>query len=474
MIFAGYLFAFLYALVVLAVGAFAFRFGLDRKYSRKIIHILIGFEWFILSATQGASVHFVFVCLLFLLFLVVVYHKNWLPMMSSGEDNAKGTVFFAVSMTIMAIISVFKSSFLPFFGIGVLATSLGDGSGGIVGQAVKQKIRLYQNKTPLGTLFVFLATFFSVFLFSRAYALSLSLWEVLSISILCAGVELLSTRGLDNIFVPLSTSLFSYLLYENIVDRMMFTVALIPFFVALTLSRKKLTLGGAMCAILLALIVAFAFNDRGFFLLVCFFLLALCSDEVKKLVDPQRKRGECRTAWQVLVISIFAMLSSLSYLIFPHKTFLLIYVLTLAEALGDTVCSGFGALAQRTYDPFRRREVEKGESGGISLIGTLAGLFFSLTFIFLSGLLFSIDLSLILLLFICSVTGIFVDSALGSLVQLRYRCPKCNKVVETQKHCGVISEYHSGVRPFDNSFVNLISTVISILLFVLIFYIKSI
>ena len=470
MIFYGYLFAFLYAFFILGIGALAYKLGLDRKYSRKIVHILIGFEWFIFSKTVGASLHFIIICLLFLAFLALVYRKNWLPMMSSAQDNAKGTVFYAVSMTLMASASFFLPEFLPYFGIAVLATSVGDGFGGVLGQAVKQKHRLYKNKTLVGTLAVFLFTALSVLLFDLGFSLPLTVSEILAISLLCAGVELLSTHGLDNIFVPLSVSIFSYLLATDVLDTMQFALAFAPLLVALTVEKKKLTRNGALSAVLLDLIVALAFGDRGFLVIAIFFALSLVGDSVKKLVYGGEKKSECRTAWQVLTNATFGALCAVSYLIFPHKYFLFLFILSFAQALGDTVASGFGALATHTYDIFRRCKIEKGESGGVSFIGTFSAIFFTLTFSAIGGLLFSLTPSVVLTISLCAILGIFFDTFLGSLVQLRFRCEKCGKIIETPIHCEQTAQYHSGVYPFDNSFVNLISGAFSVACFVILIF----
>ena len=65
----GYLLALVYAALALLSGAIAYRFGLKKIYTRKIVHILVGAEWFILSYFHGNSVHFLIVCLFFLALL---------------------------------------------------------------------------------------------------------------------------------------------------------------------------------------------------------------------------------------------------------------------------------------------------------------------------------------------------------------------------------------------------------------------
>ena len=52
------------------------------------------------------------------------------------------------------------------------------------------------------------------------------------------------------------------------------------------------------------------------------------------------------------------------------------------------------------------------------------------------------------------------DSALGSLVQVKYRCRVCGAVTEKKRHCDAETEYHSGVKWINNNAVNLISSVI--------------
>ena len=473
MILLGYVLSFVYAAVVLLVGALSYKLGLAQKYSRKIIHILVGFEWFILSYTHGATVHFLAVCLVFLAFLALVYHKKWLAMMSSSSDNSKGTVYYAVSMSVMAAVSFLYAPFLPYFGIAVLATSIGDGLGGVVGQALKQSARLYKNKTPLGTLAVFLSTLLSVFLFSRGYGLPLTFLEILAIAILATGVELLSCAGLDNIFVPLATSAFAFLLSLEIIDTMKFALAFIPLLVAIFLERKKLTRGGVIAAALLDILIALAFGDRGFCILIVFFALSLIADKVKSSRSSDGSTGECRGVKQVFFNSVFGALCALSYLIFSHKYFLFLFLLSFAEALGDTVASGFGALASKTYDIFRRRTVQKGESGGVSLVGTIAAMFFTLTFVSLGGILFSLRLTVVVTIFLCAILGVFFDTFLGSTVQLRFYCEECKQIVEVPKHCNKSAKHCRGFYPFDNSFVNLISGAFSVTLLVISIFLFS-
>ena len=102
MIVKGYIFGILYALACIALALFAYKLGMPKKYTRKLVHILVGFEWVILSHYMGATYHFLIVCIFFLLLLALSHFKQLMPMISSDGDNAPGTVYYAVAMTVMA------------------------------------------------------------------------------------------------------------------------------------------------------------------------------------------------------------------------------------------------------------------------------------------------------------------------------------------------------------------------------------
>ena len=44
MIIKGYLFSILYGIVCLGISLVLYKLGLDKKYTRKAVHILVGFE----------------------------------------------------------------------------------------------------------------------------------------------------------------------------------------------------------------------------------------------------------------------------------------------------------------------------------------------------------------------------------------------------------------------------------------------
>jgi uncharacterized membrane protein len=113
-----------------------------------------------------------------------------------------------------------------------------------------------------------------------------------------------------------------------------------------------------------------------------------------------------------------------------------------------------------------RKIVEKGTSGGISLIGTLAALAGSaligilaaslnpITDSVSTGLNTSVSMGVIITL--SGLAGALFDSFLGATVQAMYFCPNDNK--ETEKHplhtCGTPTVHIRGWQWLDNDWVN--------------------
>ena len=144
----GYLLSVIYAIICLCLGFVLYKIGVPKKITRKLVHILVGFEWIILYAYMGPSIHFLAVCLAFLIVLIVAYRKKFLPMIASDGDNSPGTVYYAVAMSIMAAICLFVQDMILPFGIGVLCTSLGDGFAGLAGQCINS------TNVPISVLFL--------------------------------------------------------------------------------------------------------------------------------------------------------------------------------------------------------------------------------------------------------------------------------------------------------------------------------
>ncbi len=477
MILKGYIFSVLYALLCLALAFIIYKAGAPKKITRKIVHILVGFEWVILYHFMGGGVHFLLVCILFLLILILAHYKNLMPMISSDGDNAPGTVYYALAMTVMASVTLFVPDMILPFGIGVFCTSLGDGLAGVAGQCIKGRInpKIYGKKTLFGGIVNFLVCFVVTFLFSEHFALRLEIWYCIAIAAFSFELELFTGRGLDNITITLGSSFlaFAFINFPSVTDYL-FPILATPLIIAFAHRKRALTVGGIIAAIILDILISASLGNFGFAILLAFFVGGIITDKIKKKHNKtgqnMKKRGERRNAIQVLANGTVPAICAGLYTAFESRVFLIAFVASLAEALADTSASSLGSFAKHTFDPFRMKPCERGISGGMSILGTLASLV-GASFISVLALAFGrISLTDSLVIIFAGFLGGIFDSFLGSLVQVKYKCTVCGSIVEHEKHCGAKTLKHSGIPFVNNDTVNFLSTIFTALVVAFIYH----
>lgn len=466
----GYLFSLLYVFAVIAVGFFLYRLGMPKIYTRKFIHVFVAFEWVILYHFMGTSLHFFFVCLFFLFLLTLVYRKQWMPMMSSDGENDPGTVYYALAMSSLALTSYFFPSMMLPFGIGVFATSLGDGLAGVAGQAVRRRNpELYHGKTLVGSLACFLLTSLSSFVFINVYGMPLHVGHAVAIGVFAAGIELLTTHGLDNITVTLSAAALA-LFFSQMPSAWNYAVPILatPFILVFVFKKRSLRADGVVAALLLDAAVSVFLGNFGFLTLLLFFGVSLMADAYKKekkkdLFGAREAKGTRRDAYQVLANGLLPIAAAGFCFATGKSVFLLAFVAGLAEALADTVASSLGVLSASAFDPFRFRRCERGISGGMSLLGTLSSLLAAFGLSFFTCL-FGVRPLFALVAGASAFLGAVFDSLLGSLLQVKYRCKICRRLTEKTVCCKEKTERVGGLPFMDNDLVNLCSSLFAILL----------
>jgi uncharacterized protein (TIGR00297 family) len=181
----------------------------------------------------------------------------------------------------------------------------------------------------------------------------------------------------------------------------------------------------------------------------------------KEGLDEKFSKGHERDAGQVFgnggIATIFAAL----HFFFPNEIWpWLGFAASLAAVNADTWATELGVLNPHPPRMITNltKVVEKGTSGGISLMGTFA----SLAGAALIGILASLlnptadSDSIFIIVTLAGLAGSLFDSFLGATVQAMYFCPKDNK--ETEKHplhtCGTPTTHIRGWEWLDNDWVN--------------------
>ena len=468
MIFQGYLFSILYAVVVLTIGFGVYKLRCPKTVTRKFVHILVGFEWIILYHFFGSGTHFLAVCLLFLGILILSHRKKLLPMIESDSDNSPGTVYYALAMSIMALVTLLVPDMVLPFGIGVFCTSFGDGFAGLLGQLMDgpRNAKIYGNKTIYGTLFNFIICSIVVGVMNSRFDLGMQNWHIFVIAFFATELELFAGKGLDNITVTLGASFLSYVfIYLGGVENYIVPILVTPIMIAFAYKKQALTTCGIIAAIIVDAIISLTLGNFGFVILLAFFTFGIFTDKIKKKhKNNSRKRksdykGSPRNYRQVLANSLAAVCCSIMFFITEKHIFVICFIAAFAEALADTTASGIGSLSDKAYDPFRMRLCRAGLSGGMSFIGTLSSIVAAaiISLIACSFGMLSIIESVIVT--IAAFLGGVFDSMLGSLLQIKFKCSVCGEIVEHHTHCYTPTVKHSGIRFIDNNAVNFISTI---------------
>ena len=207
----GILVSYLYiALVIMGAKIFEKK---GKEASRKFIHIMLGNWWFI-AMYYFTNVFFAaFVPATFIIINYLSYKKDIIKVMERDQQDGLGTVYYAVSLFILVIVS-FGICKTPSLGlIPNLVMAYGDGFAALLGKAIKsKKSKLGDSKKSTAgsiTMMIISTILIGAYLaFWHPTAFwATPHWPLISVLIGFAitAIEAISVKGTDNITVPLGT-----------------------------------------------------------------------------------------------------------------------------------------------------------------------------------------------------------------------------------------------------------------------------
>ncbi|HSB66574.1 MAG TPA: DUF92 domain-containing protein [Anaerolineales bacterium] len=213
-------------------------------------------------------------------------------------------------------------------------------------------------------------------------------------------------------------------------------------------------LGGLPWAILL---LAFFITSSG---------LSRTFKQRKVILAEKYSKGDRRDWGQVLANGSLGALLAIGYFIPPHHAWIwMAYAGAMAAVNADTWSTELGVLSPVLPRMITsRQKVERGTSGGITLVGTLAalggaGLIAALAVIFTPKQGWLTSLGIIIA---GGIVGALIDSLLGATVQAIYWCPMCHK--ETERHpthtCGSPTQQVRGWSWVNNDLVNFVCSLV--------------
>jgi uncharacterized protein (TIGR00297 family) len=489
--FLGMALALLFALILLS--------ELIRKYlrwtgevTRKIVHTGTGLLIFFACHELEFGTPLIVIGVIFTVFNFLCVQFNWFAGMHSTDRHTFGTVYYPLAFTVLVLVAWDSHRFIIAGAMLVLA--VGDALAALVGK--KARIRhVYflssDKKTMEGSAAMFLSSWlallmtFIYFDFSPDSRVSVVIISFL-ISIIATVVEAISSKGSDNLTLPLSVAWILYLfaISGSLQSEQMIWGIILSFITALTSYYFRfLSLSGSAGAFLLGLVI---FGTGGWMWTVPILVFFISSSLLSKTGRQQKKsshlifeKGSIRDLGQVIANGGIPGLIVILNGFFPADYWYVVYCGVIAAVTGDTWSTEIGTMFRgkpRSILTFAR--VEIGTSGGVSVAGTTGGLIGAALIAFSGWLIhpswsFSANEWLLpVLITVAGVTGSLCDSLLGATLQSQYRCGQCGKITEKMIHCGQESALIRGLTFFHNDRVNLFCGLAGGLLIWIVFRIK--
>ena len=207
----GVVLTYLYiGLVIVAAKVFEKK---GKEASRKFIHIMLGNWWFI-AMYFFTNVWFAIIGpISFVIINYLSYKKDLIKVMERDEQDGLGTVYYALALLILAIVSfgIFKQPLLGL--IPTLVMAYGDGLAAIIGKSVKsKKYKLGETKKSFAgslTMFIISTLLIGGYLWhiNGTMFWQTAHWPVVTCltGFAITALEAVSGKGWDNITVPVST-----------------------------------------------------------------------------------------------------------------------------------------------------------------------------------------------------------------------------------------------------------------------------
>lgn len=490
---------------IIAVAQMFVKKGMSTSATRKLIHISVC-HWWLLALLMFDSLAWAIIGPIS--FIIVNYISYRFALFRSMEHPEKrknlGTIYFPVSLTIL-VTAVF-SGFMPAAAasIGILSLGWGDGLGALAGEhlsacsshipaLLRKKYHLADGSTKsvAGSLAVFAGSFV-VALITLAVSSSLTLITLLAFSVLLALLTCLiegsTPYGLDNLSIPLLISLAAWGLlelpeasistsisYENWSALLYILLAAgLNAVVAFTaLQKKAVNHSGAAAGFTLGFLLAVLGGWQVWILLMWFFLsstfIGRIRPERREAASGVQERGNKREWIQVFANAGPSLVWVIIYAFLKEPVFLAAAAAGFSAATADTWSSEIGVLSKQqpvliTSIFTQRQQISPGLSGGVTRLGTAAGMTGAIGTAALSFALFNgIYLSTALLIAAAGFAGTLLDSILGATIQAQYRDLKSSLDTERQ---GTHNPLVRGYNWCSNDAVNaIITTVSSIIVF---------
>ena len=458
----GYSLLLLYFLLVfLLIG------GLVKKafgvvFSRKIIHIFTGLSWFIYDYFIGCSFHQIIICAVFLLISILSRRFNIIKTIENPETKSNGTIYFSIALLFLTTLSFFIPELYPYVGFSIIALAIGDGSATLIGKCLKSP-KIYHDKTLLGFIACIVFSFVGFVLYNYLYSKLFDIIELVLLSVIAGIFEEEDLKGFDNITVSLST--FAAMILFDYCENILVPICIFCGLFLICFFCKIMTYHGSLLSSFIGASFFFIGGLKAAIFAASLYIVLIVIHVIKKIMKRRElevvKKDKEKDLLQVVANGIISLVFLYLFLIIERPILLVLSLLVFSNSFVDSIASDIGSFSRmKPYDIFKKKMVEPGVSGGMTILGTCSAVIASIIFSFAIWFLFNGHYVLLIVFPLIMMTCCFMDSLLGSLVQAKYMCETCGLITEKEEHCGSQTKLVEGFRFFDNDMVNLLCSIL--------------
>ncbi len=446
--------------------------GWSPEVTRKFVHIATGIVVFFTPYIFRTSVPLIVLAGIFTVINAVSLKADAFKGMHETERTTYGTVFYPISIIIMALL--FWNSHPEILQIGTLILAFSDALAAIVGQNIRHphQFHVTQDTKSFEGSFTFFATSFVIvaagiaFLQSQPVTLLFLLWTAFLTALVATVTETLSWAGLDNITAPLTGTFVLHLalVHPEWLTQFSIGLGLAALIGLLSYKARFLDASGTVALFLLGTLI---FGVGGWVWAIPILTFFISSSILSKMWKSRKAESNLlfekssRRDWaQVFANGGMAGLSMLLWYIRPKPIWYAIYLGSLAAVTADTWATEIGVLSKKTPRLITTfRKVVPGTSGGISATG-LFGAFLGAFLIAAVGIAiaphtFHSALRATLIVTLAGFAASLVDSLFGATLQAQFRCTVCHKITERRIHCNnTPTVFESGKKWINNDVVN--------------------
>jgi len=479
-----------FSLLFLGLGTFIVVAELVRKalhwspeVIRKLVHISTGVLIFFAPQIFNSGIPAILLAVIFISVNFAAIEFGLLKGMHGTNRHSYGTVYYPLSFLILVLLC--WDTIPQIISISILVLGLSDAAAAIVGENLTPPHVYYltsDKKTLEGSAAMFATTFLVVaFLLETSIGLNGTLtfnffpglprtllvgFIALAVSLFATAWEAISSKGLDNLTIPLATAFVLHFFLvpfpHHHVEQFFIGLTLAVIFAAASYALRFLSSSGSVGTFILASIIFGLGGWQWTVPILAFFVLSSGLSKFgkkrKAAYQLMFEKTDTRDAGQVAANGGVAGIMMLCWYFFPeYNVWYYLYLASLAAVTADTWGTEIGLLAKsspRSIITFKK--VETGTSGAVSFVGLVGGAIGAFL-IALSGNFWmtgSVVRSTFVMIIVSGVAGSFVDSLLGATIQAKYRCEVCGKMTERTIHCGSPAHLIGGMRRMDNDAVN--------------------